>query len=221
MCKELLTAFAGGLLSFTSPCILPLIPAYLSYTTGYSVQDLRHGDIEIKRSLTRALAFVAGFSIIFTLLGTATGTVGTLLIKYRSTLARVSGIVLVILALQVSHLINLNILNKTKKLNLIRQTKSGLIQSFLVGIVFAVGWTPCVGPILSSILLLAATTSTTKGTVMLFVYSLGIGLPFILFSMFTEAVFRFVGSINFRLIELLSALLLFLAGAYLIVNGSF
>ena len=220
MFKEFLTAFAGGLLSFVSPCILPLIPAYLSYTTGYSVQDLRHGNIKIKTSLTRALAFVVGFSIVFTLLGTATGTVGTLLIKYRSTLARVSGIVLVILALQVSHLINLNILNKTKKINF-RQAKSGLIQSFLIGIIFAVGWTPCVGPILSSILLLAATTSTIKGTLMLFVYSLGIGLPFILFSIFTEAVFRFVGNINFRLIELLSALLMFSAGVYLMVNGAF
>ena len=218
--RELLTAFGGGVLSFTSPCILPLIPAYLSYTTGYSIQDLRDKNTSTKVSLTRALSFVAGFSLVFTLLGTATGALGDALIRYRMVIARVSGVVLIVFALQIAHILNIGFLNKSKTVN-IKHGNRGVVQAFYLGVAFAVGWTPCVGSILASILLITTTTSSIQGALMLFVYSLGIGVPFILFSIFTQKALKLTKHANYKLIETLSALLVFLAGVYLIINGRF
>lgn len=170
-------AFAAGLISFASPCVLPLLPGYLSFISGTSVQDLKSGHSEKGRMLFTTLLFVIGFTIIFTLLGSAFSFAGQFLNEYRLGLERVAGVVIILAGLFLTGLIKIPALYR--EVRFIPQTRRfGALSALPLGMAFAVGWTPCIGPMLGAILSIAS-VSPGKGATLLLVYSLGLGIPFI------------------------------------------
>jgi len=175
-------AFSAGLFSFLSPCVLPLFPSYLSFITGMSVGDLT-ADLTgaaRRRVMLHALAFVAGFSLVFVSLGASFSAAGQFLLDYRETIRRVGGVLIVLFGLYIAGVFKLGLLGRTKQLQL-REKPAGYLGSLAVGITFAIGWTPCVGPILGAILSLAGTADTVqRGVGLLIAYSAGLGLPFLL-----------------------------------------
>ena len=175
-----ITAFLGGLLSFLSPCVLPLIPSYLSFITGISFDDFKTGDKALIRKITivNSSAFVAGFSIVFILLGVSSSFVGKLFAVYYDHIRIIGGIIIILMGLYVMGVLKLNFLATDKRVHLHNKPK-GHFGSFIVGLTFGAGWTPCIGPILGSILLIASTTgSAMQGFWLLLVYSLGLAIPF-------------------------------------------
>lgn len=176
-------AFGGGLLSFASPCVLPLVPSYLAYITGLSFEQLSEGKQAKsvrRRSALHALIFILGFSTMFALLGASASKVGEWLLDYQDNIRIFGGILIFVLGLFVTGWIRLPWLNQEKKIHL-SQRPAGIFGTYLIGIIFAAGWTPCVGPILASILTLAATAEDMgAGMFLLIAYSLGLGLPLFL-----------------------------------------
>ena len=173
---EIFIAFGAGLLSFLSPCVLPLIPGYISYVSGSSLNEL----LEKKEiNLIPTILFVFGFSLIFIFFGATATTIGKLLLKNSNDLRIVAGIVIIILSLHILKVINIKFLNYEKRVH--SEINQGFFAPILIGMAFAFGWTPCIGPMLGSILILASTTeSISQGVVLLSFYSLGLGIPFIL-----------------------------------------
>ena len=178
---SILIAFSAGLLSFVSPCVLPLIPSYLTYITGASFKELT--DVETRTKLRWAttfhsLLFIIGFSTIFILMGASASYLGQLLIRYQYWIMKGGGALIIILGIHFTGMITLPFLQMERRFEL-KKKPLGYVSSFLVGIVFAAGWTPCVGPILSTILLYASTSrSFTTGVALLTFYSMGLGVPF-------------------------------------------
>ena len=178
----ILVAFTAGLFSFLSPCVLPLFPSYLSFVTGMSVADLQ-ADLTAaarRRVLLHSVAFVVGFSIVFVSLGASFSAAGQVLMDYRDAIRRVGGVLIVIFGLYIAGLLNFGPFSRTKQWQL-REKPAGYLGSFIVGLTFAIGWTPCVGPILGAILSLAGTAETVgRGVGLLVAYSAGLGVPFLL-----------------------------------------
>lgn len=174
-------AFAAGAVSFLSPCVLPLLPGYLSYISGSSVRDLTDNP-EGQRlgMLYKTLLFVAGFSIVFTLMGSALGVVGSLLRDYRGVTETIAGVIIIIMGVFLTGIIKVPALYREVHYNPGR--RFGEFTALPLGMAFAVGWTPCVGPILASVYMLAL-SSPGQGASLLFVYSLGLGLPFVISGM--------------------------------------
>jgi cytochrome c-type biogenesis protein len=216
-------AFLAGLLSFLSPCVLPLIPSYVSYITGISFENLTSGENR-KRvrflTLTNSLAFISGFSAVFISLGASSSFIGQLFYKYQEWIRIIGGILVIIFGLFISGIIKLGFLMKERKFHL-HGKPAGYLGSFIVGMTFAVAWTPCIGPILGAILLYAASEgSALYGMRLLFFYSLGLALPFFLSSLaintflsYSKIFYRFM-----RVIMLLSGLLLIIFGIMLLSN---
>jgi cytochrome c-type biogenesis protein len=183
---SVLIAFSAGLLSFVSPCVLPLVPSYLTYITGVSFKELT----EVKATarlrwvtISHSLLFIVGFSTIFILMGASASYLGQLLLRYQYWIMKGGGILIILLGIQFTGVINLPFLQMEKRFEL-RKKPLGYVGSFLVGIVFAAGWTPCIGPILSTILIYASTSkSFTTGMLLLSIYSMGLGVPFFLSSL--------------------------------------
>lgn len=176
-----ITAFLGGLLSFLSPCVLPLIPSYVSFITGISFDDFKHGDKARIRRLTliNSSAFVAGFSTVFVLLGVSSSFVGKYLSVYYDHIRIIGGIIVIIFGLYVMGVLKIKFLMAEHRVHL-KTKPRGHLGSFVVGLTFGAGWTPCIGPILGSILLIASTTgSAMQGFYLLFMYSLGLAVPFV------------------------------------------
>jgi cytochrome c-type biogenesis protein len=175
-------AFAAGFLTFLSPCILPLIPAYISYITGISFDELKEGqtrDIRNK-TLIYSLLFILGFSLVFIALGASASYLGKVLISYRAEISKAGGVLVILFGLYIMGVLKLDFLNNEKRLRF-KSQKGSKIGSILLGITFAAAWTPCVGPILGAILVLAGTReSMIEGVGLLSVYSLGIAVPFII-----------------------------------------
>jgi len=175
-------AFLAGVISFLSPCVLPLIPGYISLVTKLTCEELT-GDTKkgkTKQIMIPTVFFVLGFSVVFVLLGASASFFGSLLHQNRIFLLKLSGVVIILFGLFTMDLFKLPQLYKEWRLNL-PQANLGYIGTFLLGIAFGFGWTPCVGPILASILLYASTAeAASKGAALLFVYSAGLGLPFLL-----------------------------------------
>jgi len=216
-------AFVGGLLSFFSPCIFPLIPVYISFVTGHSLEELKKGTGTNPTVIfLRTNAFIIGFASIFVAMGIASSSFGTFLLKNKILFARISGVVVIIFGLQLLEIIKLNFLNKTKRFTACFHS-TGLVSSFVFGIIFAFGWSPCVGPMLSSILILAADTANMQqGALLLLIYSLGIGLPFLVFSFSINYFFKASKILKrLDLLQKASGALLVFAGIYLIYNGGF
>jgi cytochrome c-type biogenesis protein len=179
-----LVAFSAGLFSFLSPCVLPLFPSYLSFITGMSVDRLA-GDVTAGtrgRVLLHSLTFIAGFSTVFVSLGASFSAAGQFLLEYRDWIRIGGGLLIVVFGLYIAGVLSIGAFGRTKQLQ-IRSKPAGFIGSFAVGLTFAIGWTPCVGPILGSILTLAGSEKTIRqGIALLLAYSAGLGLPFLLSS---------------------------------------
>jgi len=173
---ELILALGAGLLSFLSPCVLPLIPGYISYVSGKSLNELLE---EKKVNITPIVLFTVGFSLIFIAFGATSSLIGKILLNNSIELRIFSGLIIILFSLQIIGIINLNFLNFEKRLD--TKKSSNIFSSILVGMAFGFGWTPCIGPILGSILALAAVEQTLlKAVLLLLFYSLGLAIPFIL-----------------------------------------
>jgi len=173
---ELVIALGAGLISFLSPCVLPLIPGYISYISGSSLNEL----IEKKNiNLIPIILFTVGFSIVFIIFGAASTFLGQILLQNSFELRIVAGLVIIIFSLHIIGIINIKFLNYEKRID--TNISSNFFSPILIGMAFAFGWTPCIGPILGSILVLAATEeSLSKGILLLSFYSFGLAIPFIL-----------------------------------------
>jgi len=220
-------ALAAGVVSFISPCVLPLVPAYISFMTGISVDDMRNTEsVDRKKVMLKAgmhsLSFVLGFSLVFILLGASATLLGRMLLNYMDLLSKVGGVLIVIFGLHFMGLFRIGFLNYEARFNPDKKPP-GLLGSMLIGIAFAFGWTPCVGPILAAILSFAgAQESVGHGILLLAAYSLGLGIPFILAGVATNHFFTFFTRIRSHLhkVEVVSGILLVIVGV-MIFSGSF
>jgi cytochrome c-type biogenesis protein len=176
-------ALLGGLVSFLSPCVLPLVPGYISFMSGLTLEELSAGGDDqatLRHAGWESLFFVAGFSLIFTLLGATATSIGRLLAEQAAIVSKIAGTVVILFGLHMTGLLPIKWLYYQKRANT-AAFKPGYAGSFFMGLAFAFGWTPCIGPILSGILALAATRETVgQGMSLLFVYSLGLGIPFVI-----------------------------------------
>lgn len=216
-----IASFLAGIATFVSPCILPLIPAYMSFITGSSLDKLKSDTKSIKHTLLSAVFFVVGFSLVFTLLGASTTYLGSLLSEREDLLRWVGGIVIIIFGLHLTGVLRIKFLYKEKRFH-IKSMRLGYLGSFLIGLAFAVGWTPCIGPILSSILILASVQETVyKGMMLLAVYSFGLGIPFIITALFINRILTLFASIKkfYSIIEIISGIILVVIGILLISSG--
>ncbi|MBU2575256.1 MAG: cytochrome c biogenesis protein CcdA, partial [Elusimicrobia bacterium] len=192
---QYLTAFGAGVLSFFSPCVLPLLPGYLSMLSGFSAGELLKGDSKaaVKKTVRNAVIFTAGFSIAFSVMGAAASSIGDLLAAHRNVLLKIFGVIMALLGAHMTGLVNINLLNYEKRASM-RSLGGGAAGSFLMGFAFALGWSPCIGPILAGILAMAAVSGNAlKGMSLLFAYSLGLAVPFILAAFLTAGFFSFIG----------------------------
>lgn len=185
-------AFGAGFLSFFSPCILPLIPAYIMYITGVSMED----DLEKRRlfALTRTIGFVLGFTIIFMIMGTSASFLGKIFVRNKEIFSKISGSLIIIFGLNMMGIISLKFINMEKRIKAPRKV-TNWSSSILMGMAFAAGWTPCFGPVLASILFYAGGSATVlKGTYLLLIYSLGMAIPFLLTAIFINVFIKFINS---------------------------
>lgn len=218
-----LGAFIAGLLSFLSPCVLPLIPSYITYITGLSFVDLQdeHPSHKVRRtSMLHSLAFILGFTVVFVLLGASATYLGSMLNQHAGLLRKAGGVLVVLMGIHVTGLVPIHLLMGEKRITLHRKP-AGFAGTFLVGIAFAAGWTPCIGPILAAILTVAATEADVyHGIVLLLIYSLGLGIPFFISSLamhqFVVAFQRFKKYI--RIFEICTGVFLILVGVIIYFN---
>jgi cytochrome c-type biogenesis protein len=190
----IVAALLAGLVSFLSPCVLPLVPPYLVYLAGTSLERLavRESEPRVQReTMMAALLFVAGFSTVFVALGAGASAIGALMRFYSNELATIAGIVIIVMGLHFLGITPISLLHREKRLEMRKPV--GLWGAYVMGLAFAAGWTPCIGPILATILAIAASEATVaKGAGLLGVYSLGLGLPFIAAAFAVEPVAAFL-----------------------------
>lgn len=209
-----LAAFVSGLLSFFTPCILPLVPSYLIYVSGITVSDVAAPTREHrKRVFFHSLAFILGFSFVFVALGISTSLIGGFFANYQVYIIPLGGIILIVLGLLYLDIIKISLFNRQHMMQL-KQKPIGLAGSFVVGLTFSLGWTPCVGPALSSILIVASVTGdTSHGIYLLSSYSLGLAIPFIISSLLFDKLFILLKRYGFvarYAVKVLGALLILL-----------
>lgn len=211
-----LAALAAGIVSFLSPCVLPLVPPYLVFLTGTSIE--RFADREpaprIKRAaVAAALLFVAGFSTVFVALGASASLVGSLIRAYSGPLATIAGVVIIVMGLHFLGVFRIALLMQEKRAQVAKPV--GLWGAYVIGLAFAFGWTPCIGPILAAILAVAASEQTvTKGAGLLAVYSLGLGIPFVIAAFAIEPFAAFLARFKRHLHRVEQAM-----GALLVLTG--
>ncbi len=183
---SIIVSFVAGLLTFLSPCVLPLFPSYITYITGRSFEDLKTGgsSFNIRRTtVLHSLFFILGFSIVFMLLGITFAYLGSFFGIRKTLMEKAGGVLIILFGLHMSGALNLRFLNREKKATLAKR-KTGYFGSLLIGMAFAFGWTPCVGPILSTILIYASTLESLPRAIMLLsFYSIGLGVPFLISSL--------------------------------------
>ena len=213
---ELLVAFGAGLISFLSPCVLPLIPGYISYISGSSLNEL----IEKKKvNLIPIILFTLGFSLVFIIFGAASTFLGQVLLQNSYELRIAAGLLIVILSLHIIGVINLKFLNYEKRIQ--TNSNTNFYSPILIGMAFAFGWTPCIGPILGSILVLAATEeSINKGILLLIFYSFGLALPFILSGYLIQKFLIFSKNFkkNINLVSKMGGFILLITGVLILTN---
>ena len=217
MILNLVIAFGAGLISFLSPCVLPLIPGYISYISGESLGDIVEKQ---KKILLKTILFSLGFSLVFISFGATASFIGNLLLEYSNSLRIVAGLVIIIFSLQLIGILNLNFLNKEKRIYT-KNYSNNLFFPLLVGAAFGFGWTPCIGPVLGSILALATTESSiSKGVLLLSFYSLGLAIPFVLSGYGVSKFLEFSKNFkkNIRRISISGGIVLLITGILIITN---
>jgi cytochrome c-type biogenesis protein len=218
-----IAAFLAGIISFLSPCVLPLVPGYISLISGASVETLQEADRKLLRSvMINSLTFILGFSVVFISLGAVATGFGQLTHRYHRELSIIAGIVVFIFGLHLTGLFKINALYSDKRLHGVKGG-AGPIGAFVIGFAFAFGWTPCIGPILAAVLYLAGAQETVwKGILLLAVYSLGLAVPFLLTSLGVNKFLAFYGKFRRHLhtVEVISGVFLIVFGL-LIATGNF
>jgi cytochrome c-type biogenesis protein len=213
---ELIIALGAGLISFLSPCVLPLIPGYVSYISGSSINEL----VEKKNiNLFPIILFTVGFSIVFIIFGAASTFLGQVLLQNSYELRIVAGLIIIILSLHIIGLINIGFLNYEKRIQ--TNIKKNFFSPILIGMAFAFGWTPCIGPILGSILVLASTEeSLGRGILLLFFYSIGLAIPFILSGYLMQKFLIFSKNFkkNINKVSKIGGIILLITGILIITN---
>ncbi len=216
-----IAAFVAGVLSFLSPCVLPLVPGYVSLISGTSVEELRDSDRKLLGGvMMNSVMFILGFSIVFVLLGAVATSLGQLTRSYYPILTRVAGVVIIIFGLHLTGIWKIKALYADKRMHDVKGS-SGAVGSFVVGFAFAFGWTPCIGPILATILAIAASeNSVSKGVLLLAVYSAGLAVPFLLTSLGIDRFLQFYGRFRRHLhaVEVISGVLLIAIGALVLTR---
>lgn len=186
-------ALIAGLLSFISPCVLPIVPPYLAWLAGVSFDELKDeapGAAQRRRLITAAVAFVLGFTTVFVMLGATASVLGRTIAQYFDTLSMIAGIIIIVMGLHFLGVFRIAMLYREARVQVARKP-AGPLGAYVIGLAFAFGWTPCVGPILAAILFIAGSEGTAlRGALLLAIYSLGIGIPFILTAVFAS---RFLG----------------------------
>ena len=213
---EIMVAFGAGLISFLSPCVLPLIPGYISYISGASLKELLD---KKKINLIPIILFTVGFSIVFIIFGAASTFIGQVLLQNSYELRIAAGLIIIILSLHIIGIINLKFLNYEKRIQ--TNNNRNIFSPIIIGMAFAFGWTPCIGPILGSILVFAATEeSLNKGVLLLFFYSLGLAIPFILSGYFIQKFLIFSKNFkkNINLVSKIGGFILLITGVLILTN---
>ena len=222
---SILVAFTAGIISFLSPCILPIIPSYLAFITGISLEELSQQENlrkVRKRVIANSLMFILGFSIIFITLGASATVIGKFLQENIRWFEIIGGVLVIILGLHFAGIFRLKFLDREKKIHL-KKKPLGYLGTCLVGMAFGAGWTPCVGPILGAILTMAASTQDiVKGIILLALYSAGLGLPFLLSAIILHKFFEYFKTIRkyFKVISIVGGVLLIIVGI-LLISGYF
>lgn len=209
-------ALLGGIVSFLSPCVIPLVPAYLSFLTGMGFDELKdRKNARLSEIMVPALLFVAGFTLIFVVLGASASVLGSFLKQYQNVLSIVGGVLVLVFGLFMTGIIKIPALSREARFDMGASKKFGQWSGFFLGMTFAAGWTPCIGPILGSILALAsAEASVGAGVVLLLIYSIGLALPFLLVAFFFDRLIKYWGFLNKY-----AAVLNKVAGVILIIIG--
>ena len=213
---ELVIAFGAGLISFLSPCVLPLIPGYISFISGSSLDELLANK---KINLLALILFTLGFSFVFIIFGAAASYLGQVLLQNSETLRIIAGLIIIIFSLQLIGIININFLNFEKKIY--TKKNNNIWFSFIIGMAFGFGWTPCIGPILGSILALASTEETVfKAIILLSFYSLGLAIPFILSGYLMQRFLMFSKNFkkNINLVTKSGGVILLITGVLILTN---
>ncbi len=214
-------ALTAGVLSFLSPCVLPLVPSYLSFVTGMSLEDLQEG-FDRRRVMVHSLLFVSGFTLIFVLLGASATFIGSFLLYNSEWIARIGGVIIIIFGLHLTGVFRLLPLMSEKRIHLANRP-AGHVGAVAVGIAFGAGWTPCIGPVLGAIMTMAASQEQlTAGMSLLFVYSMGLAIPFLLAALAMERFLQVFSRFRRFLpaLQMAAGGLLVLLGI-LLVTGSF
>ncbi|WP_420961761.1 cytochrome c biogenesis CcdA family protein [Brucella sp. IR073] len=221
------TAVGAGALSFLSPCVLPLVPPYLCYMAGVSVEDFRAdgaatADASRRKALFAAsFAFVLGFTTVFVALGAGASSIGAFLRAWQQEIAIIAGLAIIVMGLNFLGLFRLSILSREARFQA-RNAPANPVGAYVMGLAFAFGWTPCIGPVLGPILTLAGARSTVgEGATLLATYSLGLGIPFIIAALFSGAFMRFLAKFRVHLgkVEKVMGVLLVVAGLLFLTGG--
>ncbi len=213
---ELFLAFGAGLISFLSPCVLPLIPGYISYVSGTTLDEMINSK---KINLYPLILFTLGFTIVFVIFGATASYIGKIILKNSEAFRIIAGTVIIVFSLHILKIINIQFLNYQKKIN--SNISPSVLSSLIIGMAFGFGWTPCIGPILGSILLLASTEeSVNRGILLLLFYSLGLAIPFILSGYLFQKFLMISKNLksNIKLISNLGGVLLLVTGILIITN---
>lgn len=214
-------AFLAGLLSFFSPCVLPLIPAYFTFITGYSLEELTEGNIEIrKKVILSTISFVLGFSVVFILMGGSASYLGGLIYKYKNLIRIIGGVLIIILGIHLTGVFRIRSLEFEKRIQ-IQKKPIHFLGTFIIGMAFGAGWSPCIGPLLGSILIVAGSQETVgQGMVLLGTYSAGLALPFVIISVFINFLLIFMkrASRVLKYVNVVAGILLILVGLVLVTD---
>lgn len=217
------TAFIAGLISFLSPCVLPLVPGYISIISGFSLEQLKAQQKEgaLTRSvLLNSIMFIVGFSITFITMGASATWMGQLLQSKALLFSRIAGAILIIFGLHLLGIFKINALYRDKRFHSVEKPR-GILGALVLGLAFAFGWTPCIGPILAGILTIASTKqSVIQGVFLLTIYSLGLGIPFLMTSLGLNKFLSFYGRFkrHFQLVEMVSGALVIAVGVLIMTN---
>ncbi len=216
-----IAAFVAGLISFLSPCVLPLVPGYVSLISGVGVEELKSSQGQLmRRVMVNSVGFILGFSVVFIALGAISTELGQVLGTYKHTLARVAGVIIILFGLHLTGIFKIKAFYTDARLHNLKGSSTP-IGAFVIGFAFAFGWTPCLGPILTAILTLASEQDTlVKGILLLAVYSLGLAVPFLLTSLGIERFLKFYSRFRSHMhaLEVASGGLLIALGVLLVIN---